>query len=131
MVLNPLETLATGSDCRWTVFARTLPSGSVVGELVEHGCDGERFEVDRQRGWLRNGKPISMFSLLDSLPPQLNSWALRTALDAMSDEELTPLGMEVARVFLLGSAVNEVVRDHGPAKLARIRRMTRRRRSAA
>jgi hypothetical protein len=103
----------------------------VVGELVEHACDGACFEVDRHRGWLRNGKPVSMFCVLDALPPQLNGWLLRTALDAMSDEDLTPLGMDVARVFLLGSAINEVVRDYAPTKLARIRRMARRRRDAA
>jgi hypothetical protein len=131
-VLKPLETLdATGSDCRWTILAGTARSGSLLDEVVEHVCDGELFEVDRQRGWLRNGQPASMFSVLDALPPQLNGWALRVALEAMSDERLTPLGMDVARVFLLGSAVNEASRDHAPAKLARIREMTRRRRSAA
>jgi hypothetical protein len=130
--LRPLETLdATGRDCHWTIFARIAAGGSVVGELVEHACDGERFEVDRQRGWLRNGKPVSMFSVLDALPPQLNGWALETALEAVSDEDLTPLGMDVARVFLLGSAINEVVRVHAPTKLARIRRMARRRGAAA
>ena len=103
----------------------------MLSELVEHACDGERFEVDRQRGWLRNGKPVSMFLVLDAIPPQLNGWALRTALEAMSDVELTPLGMEVARVFLLGGAVNEVVREHAPAKLARIRAMSPSRRAAA
>lgn len=66
-----------------------------------------------------------MLPVLEAIPPQLNGWALRTALDAMSDVELTPLGMEVARVLLLGSAVNDVVRAHGPSKLARIRAMTR------
>jgi len=130
--LRPLETLdATDGGCHWTIYARTDPTGSVLGEVVEHACDGERFEVDRQRGWLRNGKPVSMFTVLDAIPPQLNSWALRTAVEAMSDVELTPLGMEVARVFLLGSAVNDVVRDHAPAKLARIRAMARIRRRAA
>jgi hypothetical protein len=49
----------------------------------------------------------------------------------MSDEELTPRGWEVARVFLVGSAVNDVVRDHAPAKLARIRAMSRKRHIAA
>jgi hypothetical protein len=131
-VLRPLKTHdATGSDCRWTILAGTAPSGSLLGEVVEHACDGERFEVDRQRGWLRNGEPVSMFSVLDALPPQLNGWALRAALEAMSDEELTPLGMDIARVFLLGSAVNEAARDHAPAKLARVREMTGRRRAAA
>jgi hypothetical protein len=129
--LRPLKTLdATGGDCRWTILARTGQSGSLLGEVVEHACDGERFEVDRQRGWLRNGEPVSMFSVLDALPPQLNGWALREALEAMSDEHLTPLGMDVARVFLLGSAVNEAARNHGPAKLARVREMTRRRSAA-
>jgi SEC-C motif len=130
--LRTLETLdATGRNCRWTIFARTEPGGSVVGEFVEHACDAERFEVDRHRGWLRNGKQVSMFAVLDALPPQLNGWALRTALDATSDEDLTPIGMDVARVFLLVSAVNEVVREHAPAKLDRIRSLTRRRRAAA
>ena len=121
----------TGRDCRWTILARTDESGSVLGEVVEHACDGERFEVDGRRGWLRNGKPVSMFRVLDALPPQLNAWALRTALEAVSDEDLTPLGMDVARVFLLGSAINEVARDNAPAKLAGIRRMARRWRAAA
>jgi hypothetical protein len=130
--LRALETLdATYGGCHWTIYARTESTGSVLSELVEHACDGERFEVDRQRGWLRNGKPVSMFLVLDAIPPQLNGWALRTALEAMSDVELTPLGMEVARVFLLGGAVNEVVREHAPAKLARIRAMSPSRRAAA
>jgi hypothetical protein len=69
--LRALETVdATGGDCRWTIFARAVPSGSLAGEVVEHLCNGEHFEVDRQRGWLRNGKPVSMFSVLDALPPQ-------------------------------------------------------------
>ena len=131
-LLRPIETIdATGRDCRWTVYARADRSGSVVGELVEHACDGERFEVDRRCGWLHNDKPASMFSVLEALPPQLNGWALRTAIEAMSDEDLTPLGIEVARVFMLASAVNEAAREDAPTKLARIRRMARRHRMAA
>jgi hypothetical protein len=131
-LLQPLETLdATGRDCRWTIYARMDPGGSLAGELVEHTCDGERFEVDPLRGWLHNEKPVSMFSVLDALPPQLNGWALRTAIQAMSDEDLTPIGIEVARVFMLASAVNEAAREHTPTKLARIRWMARRRRVAA
>ena len=103
----------------------------MIGELVEHACDGERFEVNRRRGWLHNDEPASMFSVLEALPPQLNGWALRTAIEAMSDEDLTPLGIEVARVFMLASAVNEAAREHAPTKLARIRRMARRHRVAA
>ena len=102
--LRPLETLdAANGGFHWTIYARTESSGAVRGEVVEHACDGACFEVDRQRGWLRNGEPVSMFSVLDAIPPQLNAWALKTALEAMSDVELTPLGMEVARVFLLGT----------------------------
>jgi hypothetical protein len=56
--LRPLETLdATDGGCHWTIYTRTESSASLVDELVEHACDGERLEVDRQRGWLRNGKP--------------------------------------------------------------------------
>jgi hypothetical protein len=129
--LRPLETLdATNGGCRWTIYARTDSTGAALGEVVEHACDGERFEIDRGRGWLRNGKPVSMFSVLDAIPPQLNSWTLRTALDAISDVEFTPLGLEVARVLLLGAAINEAVGVHAPGKLARIRAMTRRRAAA-
>jgi len=132
--LREIETIdATGRGCRWTTFKREGPEGSARGEIVEHLCTGDRFEVDAPNGWLRNGESVSMLFALDALPPQLAGWALQQALDAATDEEPTPLGVELARVLLLAGAVLEVIGETRESSPGRLRRTLplRRRRTAA
>lgn len=125
---SPLETIdATGRGCRWTIFEK----GDAGGQFVEHACTGDRFEVSGFDGWLHNGKVASMLFVLELLPPQLIDWALRQALEAVSDEELTPLGVEVARVILLAVAVTDLVGDPRRRRRRGLRRRAPDRQAAA
>jgi hypothetical protein len=92
----PLSTIdATGRGCRWTIYgASTAEQAGAPGEFVEHHCTGERFMVRKGLGWLHDGKPVSVFQVLDRLPPELCDWVVRQSLEAVSDEELTPLGSD-------------------------------------
>lgn len=132
--LEAIETIdATERGCHWTIFKRKGPEGAAQGELVEHLCSGDRFEVQAPDGWLRNGKPVSMMFVLDSLPPQLAGWAIGQSFAVVSDEELTPLGVELARLVLLAGAVVDLTGDLGAANQGRLRRVLpgRKRRAAA
>ena len=111
---------ATGRGCNWTIYDK----GEAAGQLVEHVCSGDRFEVDLRDGWLRNGHAVSMFAVLDALPPPLTEWALREAIGAVSDEELTPLGIDVARVVLLAGVVTDLVGDPRRRSRRGLRRRT-------
>lgn len=107
------------------------PEGAATGELVEHLCNGERFEVQAADGWLRNGKPIPMLLALEVLPPQLYEWAVGQSLGGVSDEDMTPFGMEVVRVLLLAGAVTDLVGDLSPPKRGLKGILPHRRRQAA
>ena len=129
----PVRTIdATGRGCRWTVYARAAADGAGPGEVVEHHCSGERFEAAKGTGWLHDGESVSVFQVLDRVPPELCDWVVRQSLEAVSDEELTPLGIDVVRLIALAGTVVELVGD--PRKLKRrggSRSSQRRRRRAA
>lgn len=132
--LREIETIdATGRGCRWAIFKREGPEGAAKGELVKHLCTDDRYEVQAPDGWLRNDKPVPMMLVLEALPPQMAEWALRQSLEAVSDEEMTPLGAELARVILLAGSVLDLVGDLGAPRQGRLRRAlsVRRRRAAA
>lgn len=131
--LQEIETIdATGHGCNWRILGRVGPEGAATGELVEHLCNGERFEVQAPDGWLRNGKPIPILLALEVLPPQLYEWAIRQSLDGVSDEDMTPFGMEVARVLLLAGTVVDLVGDLSAPRRGRLKGiLPHRRRQAA
>ncbi len=131
--VHEIETIdATGQGCDWRVLERVGPEGTATGELVEHLCNGERFEVQAPDGWLMNGRRVPMFLALEALPPPLYEWAIRQSLDAVSDEAMTPFGLEVARVLLLAGTVVELVGDlRGPRRGALKRILPHRRQEAA
>jgi SEC-C motif len=132
--LREIETIdATGRGCRWTVFKREGPEGAAKGELAEHVCTSDRYEIQPPDGWLRNGRPVPMMLVLEALPPQLTEWAMRQSFDAVSDEELTPFGVELARVILLAGVVVDLVGDLHAPRHGRLRRAldARKRRAAA
>jgi hypothetical protein len=131
--LEEIEAIdATGHGCRWLVLGRVGPEGTAKGELVEHLCNGDRFEVQTPDGWLMNGKPIPISLALEVLPPQLYEWAIRQSLDAVSGEDLTPFGIEVARILLLAGTVVDLVGDLGAPRRGRLKRiLAHRRRQAA
>lgn len=130
--LREIETIdATGRGCDWRVLERVGPEGTATGELAEHLCNGERFEVQAPGGWLRNGKPIPLLLALEVLPPQLYEWAIQQSLGGVSDEEMTPFGVEIARVLLLAGAVVELVGDLRAPKRGRLRRIMPHRRQQA
>lgn len=128
-----IETIdATGHGCHWRVLGRVGPEGTATGELVEHLCNGERLEVQAAEGWLRNGEPIPLLLALEVLPPQLYEWAIRQSLDGVSDEDMTPFGMEVARILLLAGTVVDLVGDLNAPRHGRLRGiLPHRRRQAA
>lgn len=110
--VHEIETIdATGHGCDWRVLERVGPEGTATGVLVEHLCNGERFEVQAPDGWLRNGKPIPVLLALEVLPPQLYEWAIQQSLCGVSDEDMTPFSMEVARILLLAGTVVDLVGD--------------------
>lgn len=101
------------------------------GRLV-YLCNGERFEVQAPDGWLRNGKPIPILLALEVLPPQLYEWAIRQSLDGVSDEDMTPFGMEVARILILAGSVVDLVGDLSAPRRGRLKGiLPHRRRQAA
>ncbi len=134
LALREIETIdATGRGCRWAIFKREGPEGAAKGELVRHLCTDDRYEVQAPDGWLRNDRPVPMMLVLEALPPQLTEWAIRQSLDAVSDEEPTPLGFELARVIVLAGAVVNLVGDLHAPRYGRLRRAldARKRRTAA
>jgi hypothetical protein len=128
---TPLSTIdATGHGCRWTIYAAAAPEeAGAPGEFVEHHCTGERFMASKGLGWLQDGKRLSIFQVLDGLPPELCDWVVRESLEAVSDEDLTPLGIEVVGLIALASSVLELVGD--PRALKPRRRVRLRPRRAA
>ena len=123
---------ATGRGCEWRILERVGPEETAAGELVEHLCNGERFEVQPSDGWLRSGKPIPMLLALEVLPPQLYEWAIQQSLGGVSDEEMTPFGLEVARLLLLaGTVVDLAVDFRAPKRLGLKRILPHRRQQAA
>jgi hypothetical protein len=123
---------ATGRGCDWRILERVGPEETASGELVEHLCNGERFEVQAPDGWLRSGKPIPMLLALEVLPPQLYEWAIQQSLGGVSDEDMTPFGLEVARVLLLAGTVADLVGDlRAPRRVGLKRILPHRRQQAA
>lgn len=120
---EPVETIdVTGTGCKW-VRHRLAAGESSEPEMVEHRCDGERFAVSRDAGWQAGGDAVSLFYVLERLPPELSGWAMRQSLAAVSDEQLTPLGVDIARVVLAIGTVVELVGD--PREIGHRRRRVR------
>lgn len=129
--LQEVETIdATGHGCDWRILERVGPQGTATGQLVEHLCNGERFEVAPD-GWLMGGKRVPMYLALEALPPPLYEWAIQQSLDAVSDEDVTPFGLEVARVLLLTGTVVDLVGDLRAPRRGLKRILSTRRQQAA
>lgn len=117
---EPVETIdVTGTGCEW-VRHRVAGGDTSEPEMVEHRCDGDRFAVSRDGGWHVGGDAVSLFYVLERLPPELSSWAMKQSLVAVSDEQLTPLGVDLARVIVAMGTVVELVGD--PREIGRRRR---------
>ena len=130
--LQEIETIdATGHGCDWRILERVGPEGTATGELVEHLCNGERFEVQAPDGWLMNGRRVPISLALEALPPPLYEWAIRQSLDAVSDEDVTPFGLEVARILLLAGTVVDLVGDLRAPRRGLKRILSNRRQQAA
>jgi hypothetical protein len=130
--LHEIETIdATGHGCDWRILERVGPEGTATGELVEHLCNGERFEVQATDGWLMSGKRVPMYLALEALPPPLYEWAIRQSLGAVSDEDVTPFGLEVARILLLAGTVVDLVGDLRAPRRGLKRILSHRRQQAA
>lgn len=62
-------------------------------------------------GWLHDGKAVSVFHVLDRVPPELCDWVVRQSLEAVSDKELTPLGIDVVSLIAVATSVFDLVGD--------------------
>ncbi len=130
--LREVETIdATGRGCDWRILERVGPEGTASGQLVEHLCNGERFEVQAPDGWLMDGKRVSMYLALEALPPPLYEWAIQQSLDGVSGEDVTPFGLDVARVLLLAGTVVDLVGDLRKPRRKLKRVLSNRRQEAA
>ena len=98
---------------------------------MEHLCNGERFEVQAPDGWLMSGKRVPMYLVLEALPPPFYEWAIRQSLDAVSDGDVTPFGLEVARILLLAGTVVDLVGDLRAPRRGLKRILSNRRQQAA
>ncbi len=72
-----------------------------------------------------------MLCVLELVPPQLIDWVLRQALEVVADEDLTPLGIEFARVILVAGSVADLVGELDRRSRRSIRRRMAGRRAAA